>query len=99
MHIDVAAPDDFDAQTRAYAEFRLFSALTRCNEAVEHVRVSLQHPPMERDTVVCIVAIAMESGTVARVRARARHAYEAIDRAAVRVSNLLWRQSRVAIRA
>lgn len=86
----------FSTQTRAYAEYRVFSSLARFSD-VRDVKVSLSAPAAGAGTVVCAVAIVVEPGTRARVSARGRHAYDAIDRAAERAGDVLRRHSQVAI--
>jgi hypothetical protein len=98
MHIDVQTPlRAFDDQTRAYAEFRVFSALARFSGDVGDVRVSLTQPPAGAHPVVCRVDVPLSCGTRVRASARGRHACDAIDRAAARISDALRRRARVAV--
>ena len=80
----------FGRQTRAYADYRVFSSLARFSDIVQKATVSLTASP-EGQSVVCCVAVTAEGGTRIRVTARGRHAYEAINRASERVGEALRR--------
>ena len=77
-------------QTRAYAEYRIFSSLARFAEHVEAATVSLA-----TDTgghgVFCAVVVKLVSGSSVRLTARGRHAYDAVNRVAHRLGHALER--------
>jgi hypothetical protein len=86
----------FGRQTRAYAEYRIFSGLAMFGEVVRGATVSLA--PGGRDhSVTCSVLVALDAGRPVEVSARGRHAYDAINRAADRLGAALRRHARVAI--
>lgn len=98
MRIEVTARgSEFEDQTRAYAEFRVFSTLARFSEVVEHASITLRRASADRHAVLCVVGVTLACGTRARISARGRHAYDAIDRAAGRVADVLRRRARVAV--
>jgi len=86
----------FGRQTRAYAEYRIFSSLARFSGVVRKAAVSLT-PADEGHTVVCSVVVGFETGMPVRVTARGRHAYDAINRVAHRLGPALRRHTRVAL--
>jgi hypothetical protein len=79
----------FRKQMLAYAEYRLFSSLSRFSEIVREVHVSLAAPAIAGEPVVCGVSLVLESGRRTRVRARGTQASEAIDRASDRAIRML----------
>lgn len=84
IRIDVsAAGGSFDGQTRAYAEYRLFSRLAPLRARVDHATIALLDPRDAGDGVraICTITIALHRGARVRVSARAPHIYDAIDRA------------------
>src|SRR5918992_3808373 len=87
----------FGRQTRAYAEYRVFSSLARFSEVVQDATVSLTPPAREGRDVVCRVAVTSTRGAQVRVSARGRHAYDAINRAAQRIGDALRRHTDVAL--
>jgi hypothetical protein len=98
MRIDVY--DDhalFDDQTRAYAEYRVFASLATSGDVVQHAIVTLAPVdpsgahPTTGTKALCTVAIRTGSGRYTEVCAPGRHPYEAIDRAAARIKQLLFR--------
>lgn len=97
MRIDVVSDDGFGAQTRAYAEFRVFSALARFSDVVDDARVSLQRPAAASGAVVCRIAVTVDGRAPALVAARGRHPSDAIDRAATRAGDLLRRYHPIAL--
>lgn len=98
MRIDVTmAGEGFEDQTRAYAEFRVFSTLARLSAQVEGARVALTRPPAGPRSVICDITVTLAGGDRTRVRARGGHAYDAINRAAQRISDGLRRCGRVAM--
>jgi len=86
----------FGRQTRAYAEYRIFSSLARFSDVVQEAAVSLT-PADRGHTVVCSVVVGFEAGMPVRVTARGRHAYDAINRVAHRIGPALRRHTRVAL--
>lgn len=98
MRIEVRAhPGRFDDQTRAYAEYRVFSSLAPLSDSVRSatITLALEEPGGGRTRsglVVCTVAIAGDTGFSAEVSARGRHPCEAVDRAARRASRLRFPQ-------
>ena len=86
----------FGRQTRAYAEYRIFSSLAQFSEVVRQAKVSLA-PAARGRSVVCSVLVDIETGVPVRVTARGRHAYDAINRVADRVGPALRRQVHVAV--
>ena len=86
MRIDASTVGrEFGDHARAYAEFRIFSALARFSDVVSGATVSLRRPRPFSRSVLCSVAVTLEPGVHACIRARGRHAYDAINRAAHRV--------------
>jgi len=86
----------FGRQTRAYAEYRIFSSLAQFSEVVRQAKVSLA-PAARGRSVVCSVLVDIETGVPVRVIARGRHAYDAINRVADRVGPALRRHVHVAV--
>jgi hypothetical protein len=89
MRIDVHdIGNHFDDQTRAYAEYRVFSTLATAADAVHEVGVGLvraaraEESPASRDVVACSISVRLRSGCQLDVASHARHPYEAIDCAA-----------------
>jgi ribosome-associated translation inhibitor RaiA len=94
---DIAVPE----QTRAYAEYRMFTGLARLSRLVEDVEVRLDSGSgngsagtdgsegTDGADVICVVCVQTTSGKHARVRARGRHLHDAINRAADRISQRL----------
>jgi ribosome-associated translation inhibitor RaiA len=85
----------YGRQTRAYAEYRVFSSLAQFTGVVREAQVSLT-PADSTQHVVCSVVLGLEEGVPVRVTARGRHAYDAINRAAHRLGPALRRQSHAA---
>jgi ribosome-associated translation inhibitor RaiA len=84
----------FGRQTRAYAEYRLFSSLARFSDVVRDVDVSLASTrPTDGPKAVCAVVVTVTDGSRLHVRARGRHAYDAINRAAQRIGDALRRRT------
>ena len=88
----------FGRQTRAYAEFRMFSSLAALGHVVSEVTVSLTSAARGR-SVVCSVLVGLETGVPVRVSARGRHAYDAINRVADRLGPALRRYVQAAVRS
>ena len=77
-------------QTRAYAEYRVFAGLVSFSRLVQDVDIHLHSSTREGADVDCVVCVQTTSGKLTRVRARGRHAYDAINRAADRMRRRLW---------
>ena len=90
MRISVLSDLAVTDQTRAYAEYRVFTGLAALSRLVQEVEVHLDSRNGEEVDVDCVVCVEITSGKRARVRARGRHAYDAINRAADRMSHRLW---------
>ena len=88
--VDVVGEHTICAQARAYAEYRVFAALTEITEAqgVRRARVVLRSVNGEDRCalVTCIVTVALDGTEPFRVRATAAHAYAAINRAVERLT-------------
>ena len=95
MRILVRAGEGFSVQTRAYAEYRVFSSLARFGADVCETTVSLE-PPRVGAYAACQIAVSLCSGIRVRVRARGRHLHVAIDKAAGRAGHLVQRRVRAA---
>jgi len=87
----------FGRQTRAYAEYRIFSSLARFS-IVQEATVSLT-PDDRGRTVVCSVVVGLDRGMSVRVSARGRHAYDAVNRVAQRIGPAVRRRTAVALTA
>lgn len=82
IRIDVSSTGGpLDGQTRAYAEYRLFSRLAPEGAAVDWATVALIEPDEHARLAVCTISISLHHGKRVRVSARAPHIYDAIDRA------------------
>jgi ribosome-associated translation inhibitor RaiA len=85
----------FGRQTRAYAEYRMFSRLALFDDVVRDATVSLTSAQRGR-SVVCSVLVGVKTGAPLRVSARGRHAYDAINRVADRLGPALRRHAHAA---
>lgn len=83
----------FGRQTRAYAEYRIFSTLACFSDVVREAHVELLPLPRERHAARCRVILVVEGGHRLCVSARGRHAYDAINKAARRVSDVVNRRA------
>ncbi len=83
MRITVDAA--YGDQTRAYAEYRLFSTLKHFGDLVQHATVTLT--PDGRGAVVCRVVIEMANNRRTEAAAGGRHPYGAIDRVAQKLES------------
>jgi len=90
MHIEIVGDESFDQQARAYAEYRLFDALSHVIDAdqVRHARLVLRRPTHKRngDGVSCEVILEIRDADVLRIRATGDHPYAAINRAMDRIT-------------
>jgi ribosome-associated translation inhibitor RaiA len=87
----------FGRQTRAYAEYRIFSSLARFSDVVRNADVSLTSKPTEGSRALCVIVVTVTDGGRLHVRARGRHVYDAINRAAQRIGDALRRRSDIAL--
>ena len=88
----------FGRQTRAYAEYRVFSSLARFSDVVRNADVSLTLTrATETSRALCVVVVAVNGGGRVHVHARGRHVYDAINRAAQRIGDALRRRSDIAL--
>ena len=91
MRIQIVAADPISPQARAYAEYRMFAALSQAAQAdrVRHARVVLA--PAKRaggcDGVSCTVTVNIDGTDGLRVRAVDDHAYAAINNAVDRLTS------------
>jgi ribosome-associated translation inhibitor RaiA len=84
----------FGRQTRAYAEYRIFSSLARFSGVVHDVEVTLASASLPHGSrTLCVVVVTAGDGHHLQVRARGRHAYDAINRAAQRIGEALRRHT------
>lgn len=82
IRIDVSsAGGAIDGQTRAYAEYRLFSRLAQARGRVDFAGVALIDASEHTGRAVCSITVTLRNGTRVRVSAKAPHIYDAIDRA------------------
>ena len=90
VRIEVLGGDAFSSQARAYAEYRVFAALTQIPESqqVRGARVVLRslNRPGNCERVSCTVTIALDGLDPLRVRTIGAHAYAAINRAVDRIA-------------
>ena len=86
----------FGRQTRAYAEYRIFSSLAPFSNVVREVTVSLTSGARSR-SVMCSVLVGLDTDVPVQVTAKGRHAYDAINRAADRLSPAMRRSAQLAV--
>jgi hypothetical protein len=95
VRIELRDDGQFDAQTQAYAEYRVFATLAPLGNMVRHVTVTIAPAdpsgahPVTGARVVCTVSVVTGPGHRAEIRTKGRHPYEAIDRAAARIRKVL----------
>jgi ribosome-associated translation inhibitor RaiA len=88
----------FGRQTRAYAEYRVFSSLARFSEIVRDADISLTATtPPDVSRALCVVTVTVGERDRLQVRARGRHVYDAINRAAQRIGDALRRHGAIAL--
>ncbi len=89
MRIEVVGEGTISQQARAYAEYRVFAALTQFSEAnrVQRVRVLLRQVKLGSgyDGIVCTVTVKLVGSATCRIRTTGSHAYAAINRAVERI--------------
>ncbi len=86
----------FGRQTRAYAEFRIFSSLARFSDVVHEANVSLTSI-RPGGPVRCVVSLDVNDGGRLRVSSRGRHVYDAINRAARRIGEEVRRHTAITL--
>lgn len=79
------AGDDIDGQTRAYAEYRLFSQLAAARDRIDHALVVLRAGGAQ-GAARCAITLTLRTGGLLSADARAAHIYDAIDRAVARAA-------------
>ena len=82
----------FGRQTRAYAEYRIVSSVARFSHVVHEARISLKSS-RGGGGARCMVSLTIDDGGRLRVSAGGRHVYDAINRAAARISEALRRHT------
>lgn len=88
----------FGRQTRAYAEYRIFSSLARFSDVVHDADVSLiATGPTDESRAMCVIAVTVADGSRLQVHARGRHVYDAINRAARRIGDAVHRHGDIAL--
>lgn len=95
MNISVTGDElALEQQTRAYGEYRTFSALVPFVSDVDEVRVVLSSTGGDhsRRYVTCIIEATFRVGEIQRVRGRALNPYVAIDRATQRLRRAVERR-------
>jgi ribosome-associated translation inhibitor RaiA len=85
----------FGRQTRAYAEYRIFSSVSRFG-VVHDADVSLTSRQAS-GAARCVVALTVDGGHRLLVSARGRHVYDAINRAAERIGEELRRHTDIPV--
>ena len=86
----------FGRQTRAYAEYRIFSSLAAFSNVVRQVTVSLTSSATGH-SVECSVLVGLQTGVPVQVTSSGHHAYDAINRAADRLAPALRRHAQAAV--
>ena len=81
-----ASGEDVDAQTRAYAEYRLFSRLAASSDRVSDAEIALIGSHGRLCMAVCSISVTLQQGGCLRIWARAQHIYDAIDQAVERAA-------------
>src|SRR5687767_4497198 len=90
IKMDVHVVGDHEAitaQTRAYAEYRVFAVLARHTNRVSRARIVLQHRSGTDAVCTCEITLLLPArASRVRIRAQGSHPYAAIDRAVARVA-------------
>jgi ribosome-associated translation inhibitor RaiA len=86
----------FGRQTKAYAEYRIFSSVARFSHVVHEAGISLTSRRPE-GAARCVVSLTVDDGGRLRVSARGRHVYDAINRAAERIGEELRRHTDITL--
>jgi hypothetical protein len=100
IHV-VADSEAIGSQARTYAEYRVFSALTRHELKFRRARVRLRSSELGKtyDRAVCAVSVALEPAGSVRVRVTGPHVYAAINRAVERLGDALGARDEDAMRS
>jgi ribosome-associated translation inhibitor RaiA len=87
MRIEIIGHETISSQARTYAEYRLFAELSRVVDTnlVRHVRVELQRPRDDRDSVSCAVTVDIAGNDTLQIRTSGDHPYAAINHAVERL--------------
>ena len=92
VRIEVLGGDAISAQARAYAEYRVFAALTQITKGQHARRARVVLRQVNRggccERVSCTVTVALQGWEPLRVRTTGAHAYAAINRAVDRITAL-----------
>jgi ribosome-associated translation inhibitor RaiA len=93
MRIEVTGKNDaVSPQIRAYAEYRLFTALARHARVIRRVRVILGSPDSQAGgALTCEVDVSLQASASARVLAHGPHMHAAIDLASERIGYVIDR--------
>ena len=83
----------FGRQTRAYAEYRIFSSIARFDESARQVDVSLTATAAGGPAAACVITVMVDDGARLTVTTRGSHVHDAINRAAERIADALRRHS------
>ena len=90
VRVEVLGEDSISSQARAYAEYRVFAALTHIAETQKLRRARVVLRPINGesgcDRVSCTVTVTVDGLDALRVRAIGAHAYAAINRAVERIT-------------
>jgi hypothetical protein len=94
IHVVVGDDTAISSQARTYAEYRVFSALTRHALKFRRARILLRASNSYDtcETVICAVSVALEPSGSARVRVTGPYVYAAINRAVERLGDVLGGQ-------
>ena len=96
MRIDVIGEDESsNAQTRTYAEYKVFVTLAQHTQQVRGARVVLRWDKRNEtcDNVACAVTVDLVPSGSVRTRACGPHAYAAINRTVERLGDLMRRRA------
>jgi ribosome-associated translation inhibitor RaiA len=83
----------FGGQTRAYAEYRIFSSLVRFSDVVREADIRLTPQAADGCTAGCRVSVTVEGGHCLCVSGLGAHVYGAIDQATQRLGDALRRHT------
>ena len=84
-----ADENHFDRQTRAYAEFRVFSQLTAERGSVASAVVTLQQSGTREREISCRIIAVTSNGDTVEATASGSHPYAAIDGAVADIAHAL----------
>ncbi len=93
VHVLAECPSN-NAQAQAYAEYRLFSALSQYGSLIQGAQVVLRYEGDEGPRAFrCQMTVSLEPDGVVRASVGASYAYAAIDQAAERIGHLIRRRT------